>query len=604
MRMHYSPSVLLLGMFLTASALLSALGCRKPAPREPSFPEEATVPAPGSSAAVSEPGPPAEPGAFWFTDVTAQTDVDFRHSTGTNPEKPFPAANGSGLGALDYDLDGWIDLYFVTGTPFPIDPTRPAPVNRFYRNLGNWRFEDVTEHSGLGHNGYSAGVAVGDYDADGFPDVYVTCYGANCLFHNQGDGTFEHAERSAHVADERWATSAAFLDYDGDGLLDLYVCNYAKWTWETNQFCGDRDRNIRVYCSPYSVEPEPDVLYHNGGDGTFEDATARAGVGDRAGRAQGIVAADLNDDGLVDLYVANDLNPNFLFLNAGDGTFRDATEPSGVAYDAVGQIMSSMGVEAADVDGDGRLDLFVTNFQGERNVLYRNGGDEWFDEQSDHAGLTADSLPWVGWGTSFADFDLDGWPDVVVTNGHVDDNRSLMGQEASDASPPLCWRNAQGRFEFLGPKAGRYFAERHPGRALIAADLDNDGDQDVVVGHQDQRPALLRNERLAAPSIERPSIVVRLVGTRSNRDAVGSTITLRSDQRTVVEQVKGGGSYLSAPDLHRVFAVDPHETGLRLEIRWPSGERSTLAGLRAGQSYVAVEPAEPSAAPGLFVKEL
>lgn len=586
-------------MFLTAWALLSDLGCGRPQPQEPSFPEESPVSSPELSAEAPQPG------AFWFTDVTAQTGVDFRHCTGTNPEKPFPAANGSGLGALDYDLDGWIDLYFATGTPFPLDATRPRPVNRFYRNLGNWRFKDVTEHSGLGHNGYSAGVAVGDYDSDGFADVYVTCYGANCLFHNQGDGTFQRTEQSARVADDRWATSAAFLDYDGDGLLDLYVCNYAKWTWETNQYCGDRDRNLRVYCSPYSVEPEMDVLFRNRGDGTFEDVTSRAGVGDRAGRSQGVVAADLNGDGRIDLYVANDLNPNFLFLNAGDGTFRDATELSGVGYDALGQAQSSMGVEAADVDGDGRLDLFVTNFQDERNVLYRNGGGEWFDERSDQAGLTANSLPWVGWGTSLADFDLDGWPDIVVTNGHVDDIRSLTNGETSAALPPLAWRNIQGRFEFLGPKAGRYFAQRRPGRALIAADLDNDGDQDLVVGHQDEPPALLRNERLADQSPQRPpSIVVRLLGTRSNRDAVGSTITLQSDQTAVVQQVKGGGSYLSAPDLHRVFAVNPRATGLRLEIRWPNGERSTFSDIQSGRSYLAVEPAEPSGPPGLFFKEL
>ena len=535
----------------------------------------------------------------WFVTMTQDSGVDFLHNSGTTPEKPFPAANGSGGGALDFDLDGRYDLYFATGTPFPLDPKQTRHINRLYRNFGDWHFADVTKLAGLGHNGFSAGIAVGDYDNDGFPDVYVSCYGPNVLFHNLGDGTFERAD--AGVADERWGTSAAFFDYDDDGLLDLYVCNYAKWTLETNQFCGDRSKKVRLYCSPQTVDPEGDVLYRNRGDGTFEDATEAAGVGQRLGRAQGVVAADFNDDGRVDLYVGNDLHANSLFLNRADGTFRDASELSGAGYDHMGNVQAGMGVDVADTNHDGRFELFVTNFQGEHNSLYLNDGGDVFQEASHRVGLATDSLPWVGWGTAFADFDLDGWPDLIVTNGHVDDNRHLLGQDAVYAQPPLLWRNVRGRFQLAERQGGDYFVQRHVGRGLLIVDLDNDGGQDVVITHQDARPALLRNARAAQPPAR--SVTLRLIGTRGNRDAVGSLLKLTAGERTVVQQVKGGGSYLSASDLRQVFAVQPTESPASIEIRWPNRHSSHLDGLEPGRSYLVIEPAEDSALTTLVIWE-
>jgi len=547
---------------------------------------------------------PVYQGPVWFCEVTDQAGIDFRHNSGDSPEKPFPSANGSGVAALDYDLDGLYDLYFVTGTRFPVDLATSPYSNRFYRNRGGWRFEDVTRQCHLAYNGYSHGVAVGDYDNDGFPDVYVSCFGANCLFHNQGDGTFLRIEQTANVADDRWGGSAAFFDYDSDGLLDLYVCNYAKWSLKTNAYCGDRARGVRLFCSPLSVKAEADVLYRNAGNGTFQEVTEDAGLASRDGRALAAIAVHLNEDALIDLYVTNDLHANSLFLNEGNGRFRDESEMSGAAYDSVGSVMSSMGVDAADMDGNGRFDLIVTHFQGEYNVLYRNLDDGMFYDVSRTCGLAAPSMPFVGWGVVLADFDLDGWSDAVVTNGHVDDNRQHIGESVSLTQRPLALRNVEGAFEVIGPAAGPYFVQEHGGRGLTVADLDNDGDWDAAFNHRDGPAAVLRNDRAYPQSGQRRSITLRLVGTRGNRDAIGSSITLRADGRTKIEQIMGGGSYASARDLRQVFAVAAEENEVGFEIRWPDGKRSALSEIQPGNTYVVIEPAVEARSPRVLAMQL
>lgn len=543
-------------------------------------------------------------GPVWFCDVTDQTGIDFRHNSGDSPEKPFPSANGSGVAALDYDLDGLYDLYFATGTRFPVDLATSSNSNRFYRNRGKWRFEDVTEPCGLGYNGYSHGVAVGDYDNDGFPDVYVSCYGANRLFRNQGDGTFSRVEERANVADDRWGASAAFFDYDNDGFLDLYVCNYAKWSLETNEYCGDRVRGVRLFCSPRSVQPEADVFYRNVGNEAFQEVTGKAGLARRDGRALTAIAVHLNEDPFIDLYVTNDLHANSLFLNEGNGRFRDESEMSGAAYDGVGNVMSSMGVDAADTNGNGRFDLIVTHFQREYNVLYQNADDGLFYDVSQADGLAAPSMPYVGWGVVLADFDLDGWSDVMVTNGHVDDNRQQIGESVSLTQRPLFLRNVEGTFEAVGAEAGPYFVEEHGGRGLTIADLDNDGDWDAAFNHRDGPAAVLRNDRAYPQSGQRRSVVLRLVGTRSNRDAIGAVVTLHGGGRTKVEQIMGGGSYASARDLRQVFAIAPEEDEVRFEIRWPDGKRSMLSAIQPGNAYVVIEPFDGAASPHVVAMEL
>ncbi|GIW96623.1 MAG: hypothetical protein KatS3mg110_4664 [Pirellulaceae bacterium] len=525
-------------------------------------------------------------GPVWFAQVTDETGIDFVHRSGNSPEKPFPSANGSGIAVLDYDRDGWEDLYFATGTDFPLDPDRTEPYNRLYRSVGPWRFHHVTQAAAVAHAGFSAGVAVGDFDNDGFPDVYVTCYGRNCLFHNLGDGTFERIEQQAGVDDKRWGASAAWLDGNNDGWLDLYVCNYAKWTLETHQYCGDRTRNIRVHCSPTSVEPEDDVYYVNQQDGTFRDATQEAGLRVAPGRGQGVVAADLNQDGWIDIYVANDLNANMLFFNRGDGTFDDESERSGTAHDWRGTNQAGMGVEAGDYNSDGRIDLIVTNYSDEHNVVYENLDGRFFRDNSRAANLVAGSLKWIGWGVALVDFDTDGAADLLVTNGHVDDNRHLLGQDAPYRQPPLLWKGNRRRFELLD-SPGDYFQGRHVGRALVVFDPNHDGVPDVVIGHQDEPPALLENRIGKADRVA----LVTLRGLSHNRDAIGATLLVHTAHGLQAKPVKSGASYLSSSTLTQFVTFASDEPEYLVEVRWPGGAVSRIETVRPMFHYEVYEPA-------------
>lgn len=526
----------------------------------------------------------------------AASGIDFQHVSGNATDKPFPAANGSGVGALDYDLDGLVDLYFATGAHFPLTGLPDSPTNQAYRNMGDWQFVNVTAQTRLELHRYSAGVAVGDYDSDGFPDVYVTCVGENQLFHNCGDGTFEEV---AVVSGGDFSTSSAFLDYDADGLLDLYVGNYGIWDYEHNAYCGDRSRNVRIFCSPKTLEPELDRLLRNEGDGTFRDVTTETGVDAANGRAQGVLATDVNGDGRIDLYLGNDSHPNFLFLNTAEGRFENATQLTGTAYDRHGQMQAGMGLAGADVDRDGQWDLFVTNFEGEYNTLYlQSSPDVFFDVSMTH-GLAAASKTWVGWGTALADFDLDGWKDLIVTNGQVDDNLKAMGHDSPYEEPPLVWKNEAGRFRLLGESVGGYFRRLHPGRGLATADLDNDGALDVVIVHQDRQPTLLRNNVFAGPTPHVRSLAVRLVGTLSNRDAIGSRLVVASEGEPQIEQIQSGGSYLSSHD-PRVILPIPESGQVDLEIVWPSGIRSLVTGLQASQQYDIIEPTQANRATLIF----
>ena len=523
--------------------------------------------------------PPISDGPIRFADMTARSGIDFVHESGDFEDKPFPAANGSGVAAFDFDLDGWVDLYFLTGSRATFDQAwKDRPRNRCYRNLGDWSFREVTDNTGLGWPGFSAGVAVADVNSDGFPDVFVNCYGSDRLYLNQGDGTFFDASQESGVAaDQFWGTSAAFLDYDNDGLLDLYVANYATWSMETNKYCGDRQRGVRTFCGPTTVDPAPHVLYHNEGDGRFRVATAETGLDRRPGRGQGVIATDFNQDGWPDLYVANDMNPNSLYINSGDSTFRDASEESGTDVDYRGSAQAGMGIAVADVNHDGLLDLFVTNYEGEHNAYYESRGLLIYQDVSRSRGLAAESIPWVGWGTALEDFDGDGWVDCVVTNGHTDNNFQEMGRDSPYAQKPAVWRNVAGRFQHVpGAQLGEYFSQPHVGRGLAIADFDGDSRPDLVIVHQDSRPALLRNL-----SEEPAPITVRLVGVRGNRDAIGATLWVGSNP-TRLFAVTSGGSYAS--EHQRVVRIPASlSEGMASEgltIRWPGG--ATLSAPRTG----------------------
>ena len=584
--------------WLSATAILAGVlvtGCARPASLPPTAPVAVE-----ESQRQSPPVEPVEPyaGPVWFSDVTATAGLDFVHHSGDSAEKPFPSANGSGLGAIDFDLDGRHDLVFVSGVPFPVDEAAMSHSARCFRNLGGWRFDDVTERCGLRYARYGHGVAVGDHDGDGFPDLFLTGYGGDILFHNRGDGTFEPSGPAAGLDDGRWSSSAAFVDADGDGLLDLYVCRYGKWTLETNPFCGDRAAGLRVFCSPLTVEPEADVLRRNNGDGTFTDVTAAAGVDGRPGRALGVIAADVNGDGSIDLYIANDMNPNSLWLGDGRGAFRDSSDLSGTAYDHEGRVKSSMGVDLADTGNRGQVDIMVTDFQGEASLFFAGSADGIFRDVSDTSGAGSPSLPYVSWGIQFADFDLDGWNDAVITNGHVGDDRHKTGDNALLQQLPLFLHNQRGRFrepprDHLGP----YFVTQHQGRGVTAVDLDNDGDHDLAFNHRDAPATLLRNDRGHPQQKGTTSTVLRLVGTAGNRDGVGAVVTMTAGDQLRTEHVKGGGGYQSSRDQRVLFSLPADGAAPSFSIRWPGGRITPLPEIDGGGQWLIIEPATPDAQP-------
>jgi hypothetical protein len=544
--------------------------------------EDAIHPAAPKTLAGGELGP------FRFVDVLAESGVDLVHVSGTTPEKLFPTANGSGVAVFDYDGDGKLDLYFANGNTLPLSAS-PAASNRLYKNLGGGKFRDETGHSGLGFRGYCHGITVGDIDNDGDADVFLSNYGGDALYVNQGNGTFREVGGAAGIwRAGTWSSSAAFLDFDGDGDLDLYVSRYGDWQYpRDDRFCGDTARKIRRYCPPAALTSVKHTLFRNNGDLTFTDVTDPAGLGRSDGHGFAAVAADLNGDGKVDLYVANDRDPHFLYLNKGDGTFRDVSEESGAAYDVAGRTQAGMGVDAEDVDGDGLPDLFVTNFANEYNTLYRNLGRNTFLDATANFGLAVDSLPWIGWGCILADLDNDGWPDCVVANADIDDNAESHGKTVSDLQPPLLHRNEGGRrFRLANQGAGAYFESRHRGHGLAIGDLDDDGDLDLVLSHKDGPPAILRNDTPGGNHWIR----FALVGTRSSRDGVGARIEVHAGGRVIVRLKKSGQSLMSSHDPRILVGLGRAEAVERALVRWPSGEVSTLDRPALDRTHVVTEP--------------
>mgnify|MGYP001129902862 CR=1 FL=1 len=549
-----------------------------------------------------------DPSPFRFADIRESSGVAFRHFSGNDNQKLYPTAFGSGAAIFDYDGDGRLDLYFATCTILPFGPIKTGS-NRFYKNLGDGKFRDETESSGLGFSGFCHGIIVGDLDDDGDPDVFLCNYGANALFLNLGNGSFRDISRSAGIDSPNWSSGGALLDYDRDGDLDIFIANYGDWAFPRDaQRCGSE--RVPMFCSPWSIRTAKHTLYRNNGDATFTDVTDAAGVGRADGRGFGVVAADLNGDGLIDLHVANDMNPNFLFLNRGDGTFEDATETSGAAFDEKGVALSSMGIDAEDCDGDGAPELMNSNFQNEHIGYYLNlstpgktpsgpSPSATFLEQSTEVGLAADSKPWVGWGCALADFDNDGWPDLFVANGHIDRNRGDLAPTMTYDEPPLLFRNipadstearSRRRFQLSTRDVGPYFNTRHVARGAAFGDIDDDGDIDIVVNHMDEFPAILRND---TPGKNR-WIRLKLVGTRSNRDAIGARVEVEAGGRTIVRQRKGGGSMQSTNDPRLLIGVGAVDSIDRLTVRWPSGAVSVRNGLKINTTVEITEPKAPA----------
>jgi enediyne biosynthesis protein E4 len=530
--------------------------------------------------------PAGSPAAIRFRDVTDASGIDFIHVSGNSPEKYFPTSNGSGVAMIDYDGDGRLDLYFATTRELPLDGPTRSKGNRLYRNLGGGKFEDVTDAAGVGYKGFTHGLAVGDVDNDGHPDLFLANLGPNVLYLNNGDGTFRDATAGSGLAGPPWSLAAAFFDYDGDGLLDLYVSCYGRWTLEEeHRYCGSPEKKVRTFCSPLEMPPTRHYLYRNLGGGRFEETTAKAGVLRHDGRGMGVLAVDVNGDGKLDLYVANDLCPKFLFLNRGDGTFEDISESSGAAVTEAGANQAGMGLDAEDVDGDGLFDLFATHFRADYNTLYRNLDGRHFQDVSAGAGIVADSKQGVNWGCALADFDLDGRPDMLVVSGHVDDNLPQLGQDVPYAEYSKVWRNEGGGKYRLVRDPGPFFAVPHVARGAAFGDLDDDGDTDVVVSLMDARPAVLLNE-----SDRGHWVRLELVGTHSNRSAIGAAVAVYAGGRVLHRQVKGGGSYCSANDTRLSIGLGAATRVERVEIRWPRGARTVLKDVPIDRAHRVEEP--------------
>ena len=553
--------------WLVSTGLLLLTAGSAAAPQPASTPPAAPVPAPA---------PRTAPG---FVDVTRQSGITFRHVHGGSGTKYIVETMGSGACWFDYDRDGRPDLYLVNGAPLPGFKAAETPRSALYRNLGDGRFADVTERARLAEPGYGMGCAAGDVDNDGDLDLYVTRFGPNALYINNGDGTFAEIGARAGVDDARWGASAAFADYDADGRLDLYVANYLDFTIENNVYCGDWRRGLRSYCHPDAYKAPTHVLYRNRGDGTFEDVTRRAGVQRTDGKGMGVVWGDYDNDGDADLYVANDSTPNFLFMNNGDGTFHDATLSGGAAFSEEGKTQAGMGTDAGDYDGDGDLDLFVTNLDMENNSLYVNDGRGRFEDRSFPAGVAEPSFLMVGFGTHFFDFDNDGDLDLFVGNGHILDDAHQYNDMVTYEQPSQLYENIGGRYRDAADLAGPAVQARGVVRGVAMADYDADGDLDVALSENNRPARLLRREGKGIGTW----LGVDLTGVRSNRDGIGARLTLRAGGRQMIQEVRGGASYCSQHDLRAHFGLGRVASFEWLEVRWPSGLRERFPGGPAGR---------------------
>jgi len=511
-----------------------------------------------------------------YTDIRKSAGITFVQDSTQTDQKYYLETMGTGVAWLDYDQDGLMDLYFVqsgaTGIYKPSQPLRSA----LYHNNGDGTFTDITAKAGVGGEGhYGQGVAVGDFDNDGYPDIYVTGYGRAILYHNNGNGTFTDLTVKAGVGDEgQWSTSAGWFDFDKDGWLDLVVTNYIQWTPETNQWCGERQPGYRAYCNPNNYKGEKTRLYHNNHDGTFTDVSDKSGVGLPESKGMGMVLADFRNDGWQDIAIANDTWPNFLFLNNRDGTFTDASLLSGLAASEDGRYEAGMGIDAEDVDGDGFLDIYVTHLAHELNRLYHNNGDGTFTDVTYSSGLGTKAMLLSGVAAKFLDYDNDGWPDIIQANGAMLDNISLYHGEVSYKEPLLMFHNlGNGRFEKTSESLGLDFMRPIVGRGLATADFNNDGRIGIAVNVRGDYPELLRND---GPN---PNhwLEVLLIGTKSNRDGIGSVLKLTTEGFVRVEQAKGGTSYMSASDPRIHFGLGKHSKIESLVITWPSGRVDKLS---------------------------
>jgi len=538
-----------------------------------------------------------------FENVAKAIGVTFTHVNGASADKYLVETMGSGAAFLDYDNDGWIDLLVVDGGSIAAGqgkPGSPKPEakagHRLFHNEGKGIFKDVTAASGIVHREYGMGACAGDVDGDGRTDLYITNYGPNTLYRNAGNGVFTDITRTARVGLDGWSTSCAFLDIDRDGDLDLFITNYLDAPPSKNPFCGDPQRRIRVYCHPLNYTGLASVLYRNDGKGVFTDISAEAGISKSIGNGLGVAVGDYDDDGLPDVFVANDAVPNFLFHNEGKGRFSEVALAAGVSVGRDGKPRAGMGTEFADYNGDGRLDLVVTNHEFETHSLFRNDGKGSFSDASVEAGIASPTLPFVGFGVAFFDADNNGTLDLSIVNGHVIDNTAVFRPGSSHAQRRLLFQNTNGRrFAEVSKQAGPGFSVQTVGRTLIEGDIDNDGDVDLVITNNGGPLEVLRNSTSAEATPDRNggrdthALEIRVVGVRSNRNGIGARVTITAQGRAQMREVKSGSSYLGQNDLRVHFGLGDVTRVEQIDIRWPTGDVETIHDVAADQIVTLTE---------------
>ena len=534
-------------------------------------------------ALAAQTGATASPG-FRFTDVTTPAGIQFKHNSGAFGGKFLPETLGSGCAFLDYDRDGWQDILLINGADWP-GHKKGRSTLRLYHNNGNGTFTDVTSRAGLDVELYGMGVAIGDYNNDGFPDILVTCVGQNRLFRNNGKGSFVDVTNVSGLAKrEGFSTSALWFDYDRDGRLDLFVCNYVKWSPEHDVFCS-LDGKHKSYCTPEAYRGATCWLFHNRGDGTFEDVTAASGIFDSSSKSLGVALIDDNHDGWPDLLVANDTQPNKLYRNQHNGTFKDAAVEAGLAFSSEGKARAGMGVDVADFDNSGAPGVAITNFDNEMIGLYRANG-KGFEDIAAQTGVGMASKNSLGFGCAFLDVNLDGWLDFAVANGHIDETvRNIRGNVGYAQPPQLFLNNGKANFQDVAPEVGGSFDLPKVGRGLAYGDFDRDGDLDLLITTNNGPAYLYRNDQLSGNR----SIRFHLIGTKSNRDAIGATVRVYASGLNQSRMVKGGSSYLSQSELPITFGLEKRDRVERVVIDWPNGQTEEYKNLAAGRSYRCVE---------------
>ena len=515
-----------------------------------------------------------------FVDVTQEAGIHWKHVDGRSGQKYFMETLGSGAAFFDYDADGDPDLYFVNGAPLPGYVSQEIPTNCLYRNNGDGTFTDVTEKAGVGDTGYGHGCAVGDYNNDGQLDLYVTNYGTNRLYRNNGDGTFAEVAESVGVTEPRWSTSCAFADYDRDGNLDLYVVNYIVFDINENPWCGLREKGIRAYCEPDNFIAQSDTLYRNNGDGTFTDATQTAGIYNTTGKGLGVVWGDYNNDGAADIYVANDSTENLFYRNNGDGTFEEVGFMVGVALSENGAAENGMGTTFGDWNNDGWFDLTVTNYAQQTNTLYHNDADGFFTDATTTTKTAQRTYPYLGWATAFIDYDNDGYQDLFVANGHLHENLAELGQEGTYGQRNLLFRNnSNGTFTEISETLGPGMKLTDVSRGATFADYDLDGDIDIVVTNSNTAPRLLRNDG----GNRKNWLQIRLTATNGSTDAIGARVKITTGTLTQTREVRSGDGYLSQQDLTLHFGIGDSEQVDSIEVQWQSGAKQLIGSVPANQ---------------------